>query len=232
MIVMKHKILIVEDESAIRAMVRYSMVKAGYDVLEAENITVASELIQQRPDIILLDWMLPGGSGIELLKKLKQDGVTANIPIIMLSAKAEEDNKVSGLKTGADDYMTKPFSPKELCARVEAVLRRGIVKSVDGTMCVKALIIDTEQHIVTISGVKLNLTPTLYKLLYFFCTHQNRVYSRSQLLDLVWGQAHFIEERTLDVQIKRLRAELKPHDYDRYLKTVRGTGYQFKMDET
>jgi len=229
---MKVKILIVEDEQAIRAMVRYSMVKAGYDVVEAENIIVAAKLIhQQRPDIILLDWMLPGGSGIELLKKLKQNEVTANIPIIMLSAKAAEDNKVTGLMAGADDYMTKPFSPKELCARIEAVLRRGIVKAVDGTISVKALCIDTEQHVVTISGVKLNLTPILYKLLSFFCTHQNRVYSRSQLLDYVWGQAHVIEERTLDVQIKRLRAILKPYGYDRYLKTIRGAGYQFIVDD-
>jgi two-component system phosphate regulon response regulator PhoB len=222
-------ILIVEDEGPIRDMIRFALESADFEVIESENTKAAEQLIVQRiPDLILLDWMLPGTSGIQFTRQLKSNPNTRDIPIILLSAKAEEDNKIKGLETGADDYITKPFSPRELIARIRTVLRRGILITSTGVIRVDDLEINTLTHQVTIQNTLIELAPIEYKLLYFFLTHQNRVYTREQLLDHIWGGENYIDDRTVDVQIRRLRSRLKSHGYDSYIKTVHGTGYQFK----
>lgn len=227
-VVIKHRILIVEDETAIRDMVRFALAPAGFEVIEARNVTEAeTHIANQIPHLILLDWMLPGTSGIDFAKQLKQNHTTKEIPIIMLTAKAEESNKIKGLETGADDYITKPFSPRELIARIKTVLRRGPLVNVEGIIEVNKLHVNVNSHQVTINDELIDLTPNEYKLLHFFVTHQDRVYSRAQLLDQIWGGESDIDERTVDVQIRRLRSRLKPYDYDLCIKTVRGTGYQF-----
>lgn len=226
---MLHKnILIIEDESAIRDMIRFALTPAGFNTAEAGNVAEAEQqLSQQLPHLILLDWMLPGMSGIEFAKKLKRDAVTQNIPIIMLTARAEEENKVKGLEVGADDYITKPFSPLELIARVKTVLRRGPLISLEGIIQLNPLSLNVNAQTLHINSELINLSPIEYKLLHFFMTHQDRTYSRDQLLDYVWGRNHYIDERTVDVQIRRLRSRLKPFACDHYLKTMRGSGYQF-----
>ncbi len=226
-------ILIVDDEPAIRDMLRLALEMAGYHCLEAENAQQAYGLIvDNKPNLILLDWMMPGTSGIELARRLKREELTAEIPIIMLTAKGEEDNKIQGLEVGADDYITKPFSPRELIARLKAVLRRTEVLDAQAAITVEGLTLDSASHRVTINGVTADMGPTEYRLLEFFLTHQERVYSRSQLLDQVWGGNVYVEERTVDVHIRRLRKALG--DHDRFVQTVRGAGYRFstKVDDS
>jgi two-component system phosphate regulon response regulator PhoB len=226
-------ILIVDDEPAIRDMLRLALEMAGYHCLEAENAQQAYGLIvDHKPNLILLDWMMPGPSGIELARRLKREELTAEIPIIMLTAKGEEDNKIQGLEVGADDYITKPFSPRELIARLKAVLRRTEVLDAQAAITVEGLTLDSASHRVTINGVTADMGPTEYRLLEFFLTHQERVYSRSQLLDQVWGGNVYVEERTVDVHIRRLRKALG--DHDRFVQTVRGAGYRFstKVDDS
>ncbi|SHK19173.1 two-component system, OmpR family, phosphate regulon response regulator PhoB [Marinobacter antarcticus] len=220
-------VLIVDDESAIREMIAVALEMADYECMEAADAREAHALIIDRqPDIILLDWMLPGASGIELARRLKKDETTADIPIIMLTAKVEEDNKIRGLEVGADDYITKPFSPRELVARLKAVLRRATPPGIDAPIDVDGLTLDPSSHRVTANDSSLNIGPTEYRLLQFFMTHQERVHTRSQLLDQVWGGNVYVEERTVDVHIRRLRKALgERHDY--LIQTVRGAGYRF-----
>ncbi|TQV82570.1 phosphate regulon transcriptional regulatory protein PhoB [Exilibacterium tricleocarpae] len=221
-------ILIVDDEAPIRDMLRVALEMAEYNCLEAEDAQLAHSLIiDEKPDLILLDWMLPGTSGIELARRLKREEVTAEIPIIMLTAKGEEDNKIQGLEVGADDYITKPFSPRELVARLKAVLRRTDNTSDNAPITVDSLCLDPTSHRVTIDDHPVQMGPTEYRLLEFFLTHQERVYSRSQLLDHVWGGNVYVEERTVDVHIRRLRKALNHEGHDRYIQTVRGAGYRF-----
>lgn len=220
-------ILIVDDEAPIREMIAVALEMAGYECLEADNALTAHGLIVDRqPDLILLDWMLPGTSGIELARRLKRDDMTADIPIIMLTAKGEEDHKIQGLEVGADDYITKPFSPRELVARLKAVLRRAGAADTESPIEVDGLVLDPLGHRVTIDGTPAEMGPTEYRLLYFFMTHQERAYTRSQLLDQVWGGNVYVEERTVDVHIRRLRKALGS-TYEGLVQTVRGTGYRF-----
>ncbi|MDY6840785.1 MAG: phosphate regulon transcriptional regulator PhoB [Pseudomonadota bacterium] len=220
-------VLIVDDEAPIREMIAVALEMADYDYLEAEDAREAHALIvDKHPDLVLLDWMLPGTSGVELARRLKKEEATADIPIIMLTAKVEEDNKIQGLEVGADDYITKPFSPRELVARLKAVLRRATPPGVDSPIEVEGLTLDPAGHRVTIQGGALTMGPTEYRLLQFFMTHQERVYTRSQLLDQVWGGNVYVEERTVDVHIRRLRKALGDQ-YDHLIQTVRGTGYRF-----
>ncbi|MDR6234187.1 MULTISPECIES: phosphate regulon transcriptional regulator PhoB [Pseudomonas] len=220
-------ILIVDDEAPIREMIAVALEMAGYECLEADNSKDAHALIVDRkPDLILLDWMLPGTSGLELARRLKRDELTDAIPIIMLTAKGDEDNKVQGLETGADDYITKPFSPRELVARLKAVLRRTGHLENDGPLEVNGLVLDPVSHRVTIDGAPAEMGPTEYRLLQFFMTHQERAYTRGQLLDQVWGGNVYVEERTVDVHIRRLRKALG-ETYENLVQTVRGTGYRF-----
>lgn len=221
-------ILIVDDEPAIRDMLRVALEMADYECLEASNAQEAHGLIvDQRPDLVLLDWMMPGTSGLELARRLKQDEITAQVPIILLTAKGEEDNKVQGLEVGADDYITKPFSPRELVARLKAVLRRTDPLASAEQICVQGLCLDPGSHRVTIHEQRVDLGPTEYRLLEFFLTHQERVYTRSQLLDHVWGGNVYVEERTVDVHIRRLRKALSIDNHEQLVQTVRGTGYRF-----
>jgi len=221
-------ILIVDDESAIRDMLRVALEIVDYRCLEAADTRQAhSIIIDEKPSLIFLDWMLPGGSGIDFARRLKKDELTASIPIIMLTAKGEEDNKIQGLGAGADDYITKPFSPRELVARLKAVLRRAEGSTLVRPIEVGGLVMDSDSHVVTIHGEPVSMGPTEYRLLEFFLTHQDRVYSRSQLLDQVWGGNVYVEERTVDVHIRRLRKAIKAQE--RFIQTVRGAGYRFSV---
>jgi two-component system phosphate regulon response regulator PhoB len=227
---MSGNILIVEDESAIREMLGFALTRAGYRYREAADATQARERIGEvPPDLVLLDWMLPGESGIELARSLKKGNHTRSIPIIMLTARVEEGDKVAGLETGADDYVTKPFSTKELLARIKAVLRRTAPQATPDVIELGGLILDPGTHRVTVDGKPLQMGPTEFRLLHFFMTHRERVYSRSQLLDLVWGSNVYVEERTVDVHIRRLRKALEPGGLDRRVQTVRGAGYRFSV---
>jgi len=221
-------ILVVDDEAPIRDMLRIALEMADYNVVEAEDSQAAhAVIIDAKPDLVLLDWMMPGTSGIELARRLKRDDVTKDVPIIMLTAKGEEDNKVQGLEVGADDYITKPFSPRELVARLKAVLRRTNAVAINEPIYVEGLCLDPISHRVTIKDQPVQIGPTEYRLLEFFLTHQERVYTRSQLLDHVWGSNVYVEERTVDVHIRRLRKALTHEDHDRFIQTVRGAGYRF-----
>ena len=220
-------ILIVDDEAPIREMIAVALEMAGYNCLEAENAQQAHAIIvDHQPDLILLDWMLPGTSGIELARRLKREELTVNIPIIMLTAKGEEDNKIQGLEVGADDYITKPFSPRELVVLWKAVLRRAGVSDNETPIEIGGLQLDPISHRVTIDGKPAEIGPTEYRLLQFFMTHQERAYTRGQLLDQVWGGNVYVEERTVDVHIRRLRKALG-EVYENLVQTVRGTGYRF-----
>ncbi|AJD49959.1 phosphate regulon transcriptional regulatory protein phoB [Isoalcanivorax pacificus W11-5] len=226
----KHKILIVDDEPAIREMVAVALELADFEVLEAENAQQAHEIIvDARPELVLLDWMLPSVSGIELARRLKRDEGTSEIPIIMLTAKSEEDNKIQGLDVGADDYITKPFSTRELISRIKAVLRRTSAGGAEKAIEVEGLCLDPVSHRITANGDPVDMGPTEYRLLEFFMSHQERAYSRTQLLDQVWGANVYVEDRTIDVHIRRLRKALSPYDFDRFIQTVRGTGYRFSI---
>ncbi|MBB1488368.1 phosphate regulon transcriptional regulator PhoB [Oceanospirillum sediminis] len=222
-------VLIVDDEAPIREMIAVALEMADYNCLEAENAQQAHALvIDKRPDLILLDWMMPGTSGVELARRLKRDPLTAETPVIMLTAKGEEDNKVQGLEAGADDYITKPFSPRELVARLKAVLRRTTPKGIEDPVEVDGLVLDPASHRVTSHGEPLEIGPTEFRLLQFFMTHQERAYTRNQLLDQVWGGNVYVEERTVDVHIRRLRKALG-EKHEHLVQTVRGTGYRFSV---
>ena len=224
----KHTILLVDDEAAIRDMLSIALEAADYNVLQAENAQQAhASIIDRQPDLILLDWMMPGTTGLELLRRLKRDELTEKIPVIMLTAKAEEDSKISGLDAGADDYIPKPFSPRELISRVKAVMRRIGREELKDVINVGEMHFDPQSHRVSISGEYINLGPTEYRLLQFFLTHQERVYSRDQILDYVWGGNVYFDERTVDVHIRRLRKAISVAGHENYVQTVRGSGYRF-----
>ncbi|RTE85542.1 phosphate regulon transcriptional regulator PhoB [Aliidiomarina sp. B3213] len=225
---MPSRILIVEDEAPIREMLAFVMEQHGYQPVEASDYNVALErLVEPYPDMILLDWMLPGGSGVQLARKIKGTEHLKHIPIIMLTARGEEEDKIKGLEVGADDYMTKPFSPKELIARMRAVFRRVNPTSLDEPLVVEGLKLDPVSHRVSTNDDPLDMGPTEFRLLHFFMTHPERVYSREQLLDHVWGTNVYVEDRTVDVHIRRLRKALESHGHDRLVQTVRGVGYRF-----
>ncbi|MDF1821221.1 MAG: phosphate regulon transcriptional regulator PhoB [Alcanivoracaceae bacterium] len=226
----KHSILVVDDEPAIREMVAVALEMADFDVLEADNAQQGHEIIvDRRPDLVLLDWMLPSVSGIELARRLKREESTAEVPIIMLTAKSEEDNKIQGLDVGADDYITKPFSTRELVSRIRAVLRRSAATNADKAIKVEGLELDPVSQRVSADEDPIDMGPTEYRLLAFFMGHPERAYSRTQLLDQVWGANVYVEDRTIDVHIRRLRKALEPYGYDRFIQTVRGTGYRFSI---
>ena len=225
----KH-ILIVEDERPIREMIAFGLKRAGFEVREAEDSRSArSALADRRPDLMLIDWMLPDTSGLELTRSLKRERATRDLPIIMLTARAAEADKVAGLDGGADDYLTKPFSPRELLARVNALLRRSSGQDEGEAVEHGALTLDRAGHRVSSSGRPVPLGPTEYRLLEFFMLHPDRVYSREQLLDRVWGGNVYVEERTIDVHIRRLRKALEDCGCDQYIQTVRGAGYRFSV---
>jgi two-component system phosphate regulon response regulator PhoB len=224
----KHTILLVDDEAASRDMLAIALEAAGYNVLQAENAQQAHACIIDRyPDLVLLDWMMPGTTGLELLRRLKRDELTEKIPVIMLTAKAEEDSKISGLDAGADDYIAKPFSPRELISRVKAVLRRIGREELKDAIIVDQMRFDPLSHRVSIADKDINLGPTEYRMLQFFLTHQERVYSRDQILDYVWGGNAYLDERTVDVHIRRLRKAISVAGHENYVQTVRGAGYRF-----
>lgn len=226
---MTSRILVVEDEPALREMVSANLREAGYSVDEAPDVASAwRHLKGSLPDLLLLDWMLPDVSGFELLRNLRTDSATHKLPVIMLTAKGEEPDRVRGLEAGADDYVPKPFSLRELRARVQAVLRRAHGVSAQ-TVTMGELEIDVERHRVSAAGTDVRLGPTEFRLLHFLMTHPERVYSRTQLLDHAWGRDVFVEERTVDVQIRRLRRALEPFGLDGYVQTVRGFGYRFAL---
>jgi len=226
----KHTILVVDDEHAIRTMLSVALEAAGYNVLQAENAKQAhGTIIDRRPDLVLLDWMMPGTTGLELLRRLRRDELTAKLPIIMLTAKAAEDSKISGLDAGADDYIPKPFSPRELISRVKALLRRVGHEELTEAIVVGDLLFDPLGHRVSILGQSISLGPTEYRLLQFFLTHQERVYSRDQILDYVWGGNVYLDERTVDVHIRRLRKAISVAGHENYVQTVRGAGYRFSI---
>lgn len=220
-------LLIIEDEAAIRDMIRFSLPRE-LKLIDAEDVIKAKKHLEnQLPDLILLDWMLPGTSGIEFIEWIKKQVDFQDIPIIMLTAKAEEENKVKGLMTGADDYITKPFSPDELTARIKTVLRRGPLVSPSQEIKYQNIVINTIKHQISINKELLILSPIEYKMIYFFMKHPNKTYTRDQLITYIWGRNIYLNDRTVDVHIRRLRNKLKKHNYNHLIKTIRGTGYQF-----
>jgi len=228
-------ILIVDDEAAIRDMVGITLDLAGFSSISAANAHDAHvSIIDQKPDLVLLDWMLPGGSGIELARRLRRDEITANLPIIMLTAKTSEDNKVQGLSEGVDDYVTKPFSPRELVARIKTVLRRVDGKQKNKVLQVFDLQLDPTSHRTSIEDQPIEMGPTEFRLLKFFLLNQEKVFSRDHIQDAVWGANVYLEERTIDVHIRRLRKALSSVegtsiDYAKLVQTVRGAGYRFSV---
>jgi two-component system phosphate regulon response regulator PhoB len=228
---MNAKILIVEDEPAIQELLVFNVTQAGFLALRAKDAEEAWQQIRDHePDLILLDWMLPTTSGIVLAKQLRSEAQTREIPIIMLTARGDERDKVLGLESGADDYITKPFSPRELMARIRAVMRRHLPTLSDEKVIAAGLELSPASHRVLANGQKVDLGPTEFRLLHFFMTHIERVYSRTQLLDHVWGSQVFVEERTVDVHIRRLRAALEASGLDNLIQTVRGSGYRFSIN--
>ncbi|MEH6551102.1 MAG: phosphate regulon transcriptional regulator PhoB [Pseudomonadales bacterium] len=225
-------ILIVDDEAPIRDMIRMGLEMQGFNCLEAaDGLEAHAVIVDHQPDLILLDWMMPNVSGLELIRRLKKDEVTASIPVIMLTAKAEEDNMLQGLQSGADDYVRKPFSTKELVARVRALLRRSSPALSGEKLVFGPLVMDQASHRVKLQQQQIDMGPTEYRLLHFFMTHPERAYSRGQLLDHVWGGNVYVEERTVDVHIRRLRKALEaPVDVSGFVQTVRGTGYRFSPE--
>jgi two-component system, OmpR family, phosphate regulon response regulator PhoB len=225
---MSLNILLVEDDTAVREVLRGPLQKAGLHVIEAGDVRQAKEaIVQQIPDLILLDWMLPDVSGVEWARTLKSAPHTRGIPIIMLTARGEEEDRIKGLEVGADDYVTKPFSPRELIARIRAVLRRTAPTSSDEPVEIDGLRLDPVSHRVSAESKTLDMGPTEYRLLHFFMTHQDRVFTRGQLLDNVWGTNVYVEERTVDVHIRRLRMALATTGHDGLVQTIRGAGYRF-----
>ena len=225
---MSATVLVVEDEPSIQELIAASLRHSGYEVLRADSAEDAMLLVAEAlPDVVLLDWMLPGLSGIQYARRLRSEERTNDLPIIMLTARSDEHDKVSGLDAGADDYLTKPFSPRELQARIKAVLRRRAPQMTEDSVEIAGLRIDPVTHRVSGNSQTLELGPTEFRLLHFFMTHAERVHSRTMLLDQVWGDHVFVEERTVDVHIRRLRAALEASGHDRLIQTVRGTGYRF-----
>lgn len=225
------KILVVDDEPAIRQMIGLALSQAGYRAIEAADAAEAqARLVQELPDLILLDWMMPKLSGLEYARQLRREKLTAHIPIILLTARVEEEDKVRGLDSGADDYITKPFSTRELLARIKALLRRMRPHAADVAVEADGLALDPTTHRVTAGGQALDMGPTEFKLLQFFMTYPERVHTRERLLNGVWGENVYIEERTVDVHIRRLRKALAASGHDRLIQTVRGTGYRFSAE--
>lgn len=228
---MPANILLVEDEPAIQELIAANLTRAGHTVMRAGDAETAQRIVRDAlPDLVLLDWMLPGMSGIEFARRLRSDERTRGIPIIMLTARSEEQDKIMGLEIGADDYVTKPFSPRELVARIKAVLRRRAPQVTEDVVEIGALRLDPATHRVSAAGQQINLGPTEFRLLHFLMTHAERVHSRAQLLDQVWGDHVFVEERTVDVHIRRLRSALEPSLQDRLIQTVRGSGYRLSAE--
>ncbi len=224
------KILMIEDEPAIREMVGCALRQADFDLLEAEDAQQAYRLIADRnPDLLLLDWMLPGQSGLEIARRLRREQATSELPIIMLTARGEENDRVRGLECGADDYIAKPFSPRELIARIHALLRRSSPHVANSELCHGAVRLDALRHEVWVGKKQIDIGPTEFRLLRFLMAHPNRVYSRTQLLDQVWTQNSYIEERTIDVHVLRLRKALGSKAAD-HVRTIRGAGYQFRAE--
>lgn len=224
-------ILVVDDEPAICDMICTSLEMAGYQTRKAANGQIALQMIfNEQPDLAILDWMMPMLSGIELTTRLKRDPLTADVPIILLTARSAEEDKVRGLEAGADDYVVKPFSPRELTARVKAVLRRSGKALDDTALCAGKMVLNSNEKSCRINDEAVSLGPKELKLLEFFMRHQNRVYSRGQLLDKVWGGNVYIDERTVDVHIRRLRKAITIDDHERMIQTVRGSGYRFSSD--
>jgi two-component system phosphate regulon response regulator PhoB len=219
--------MIVDDEPDIREVMRFALEEGGFRTLEAGHADEARKLLSEAPDLVLLDWMLPGRSGLELAAQLKQNPKTREMPIIMVSARGEEEDRIKGLDTGADDYITKPFSPREMVARVNAVLRRSKPDEAKERIEIGGLTIDDFSHRVSANGIMIDIAPTEYRLLHFFMTHADRAFSRSQLLDQVWGDQVYVEERTVDVHVRRLRKALEKTGHENLLQTVRGVGYRF-----
>ncbi|MEE9331542.1 MAG: phosphate regulon transcriptional regulator PhoB [Methylophilaceae bacterium] len=220
-------ILVIEDEPAIQELLALNITQAGHTPLRALSAEIAQDLLRTNtPDLILMDWMLPGMSGIEFTRQLKADPQTKSIPIIMLTARGDESDKVRGLEFGADDYVTKPFSPRELNARIKAVLRRRAPEMTDDTIEINGLLLDPSMHRITGNGTNIDLGPTEFKLLHYFMSNAERVHSRSQLLDKVWGNQVFVEDRTVDVHIRRLRNSLSASGHQNLIQTVRGSGYR------
>lgn len=220
-------ILIVEDETEISQMLHFLLGQAGFDTSIADTAELAFQKLDgPLPNLLLVDWMLPGMSGMEFIRRLRGDPLTRDVPVIMLTAKGEEQDKLKGLDTGADDYVTKPFSPKELISRIKALLRRSSEYE-EGRVNMGGLCLDAQSHRVFSGEQELSMGPTEYRLLEFFMNHPDRAYSREQLLDRVWGRATYIEERTVDVHIRRLRKCLEPFGHDALIQTVRGAGYRF-----
>ena len=224
------RVLVVEDESALRDLIAHSLCDAGFLVDAAGDVATAQEQVREHlPDLIVLDWMLPDISGYEFLKHLRRRVATREVPVILVSAKGDELDRVNGLRAGADDYVAKPFSLRELTARVEAVLRRHLPKNTNRFNSGN-LMLDIERHRVEANGCEIKLSPTEFRLLHFFMMHPERVYSRAQLLDNAWGYNVYIEERTVDVQIRRLRKTLEKHGLAACIQTVHGIGYRFSSN--
>ena len=224
-------ILIVDDDPAIREMLGMALTSAGYKILEAGSALEARRIIaSQRPDLVLLDWMLPGQSGYELARQLNKDNSHPTPPIIMLTARGQEEDKIAALEAGADDYVSKPFSVSELLARVKAVLRRTAQHDDGALLEIEGLILDPGTRRATAAGTPLELSPLEFRLLHFFMTHQERVYNRQQLIEQVWGTT-YVEERTVDVHVRRLRKILEPSGHDHFIQTVRSAGYRFSMHD-
>jgi two-component system phosphate regulon response regulator PhoB len=228
---MPANILLVEDEPAIQELIAANLTRAGHHVLRAGDAEAAQRLVRDAlPDLILLDWMLPGTSGLDFARRLRAEERTRSVPLIMLTARGQEQDKVLGLEAGADDYITKPFSPRELVARIKAVLRRRSPQTTEDVVEIGGLRLDPATHRVSAGSVPVNLGPTEFRLLHFLMTHAERVHSRTQLLDHVWGDHVFVEERTVDVHIRRLRAALELSGHDRLIQTVRGSGYRLSAE--
>ena len=228
---MAANILIVEDESSILELISLNLHQAGFNPIRAISAEYANNLVKETiPDLIVLDWMLPGMDGIEFAKRLRANSETKNIPIIMLTAKSDEDNKIKGLDVGADDYLTKPFSPKELVARIKALLRRRSPELINEPITIDGLVLDPNSHKIQANNKNINIGPTEFKLLHFFMKNTDRVYSRNQILDKIWGSNSVIDDRTVDVHIKRLRKSLNHSGYDKLIQTVHGTGYRFSKE--
>ncbi len=226
------QILIVEDEQPIREMIAFALRRAGFEVAEAEDTRQArSQLADRRPDLVLIDWMLPDMSGLELTRHIKRESATRDLPVIMLTARAAESDKVAGLDGGADDYVTKPFSPRELLSRINAVLRRAGGPATDEALEIGGLLMDRASHRVSAGGTEVPLGPTEYRMLEFFMMNPERVYTRAQLLDRVWGGNVYVEERTIDVHIRRLRKALEEVSMAHLIQTVRGSGYRLSARE-
>ena len=229
---MPTRLLLIEDEKPVRDMLRFALADKAYQILEAENAQQALGILaSETPDVVLLDWMLPDLSGPEFARRMRREKNWQNIPIIMLTARSAEDDKIKGLDSGADDYLTKPFSTRELQARIRAVLRRFNSDSQAPQIEYDGLLLNVPEHRVSVNGKLIQLGPTEFKLLHFFLATPERVHSREQILDNVWGQNVYVEERTVDVHIRRLRKGLQPFGYERYIKTVRGFGYRFSRYE-